>query len=249
MTCDDIYKALAGFLACEQTEEGARIATHCLYPSFEAVRVFVAKVGDGYSVHDGSGAFNIAWLHARDEAMILTSLREACSRFHLTLLDKAIVAKVASIDWLTSAILSVANASSLAAHDAVAKIVAAAEEALIDRIEHDLARSFGPKSYEKNVDIRGMSGGIRHFDFVMARRSPVPLLINGVSPHRNSIAAKYVTFADTEADKGHKFAVHDRELHNDDVVLLQQVASVVPLRSLPVGAKRALSYGPTGPSS
>jgi hypothetical protein len=75
----------------------------------------------------------------------------------------------------------------------------------------------------------------------MARRSPVPLLINGVSPHRNSIAAKYVTFADTEADKGHKFAVHDRELHNDDVVLLQQVASVVPLRSLLAGAKRALS--------
>jgi hypothetical protein len=247
MTCDDIHRALADFLACEQTEEGARIATHCLYPSFESVRISVARMGEDYIVHDGSGAFNTAWLHARDEAMILRSLREACNKFHLALSNKAIVAKIDSIDWLTSAILSVANASSLAAHDAVAKIVAAAEEALVDRIEHDLARSFGPKSYEKNVDIRGVSGGMRHFDFVLGRRSPAPLLINGVSPHRNSIAAKYVTFADTEADKRRKFAVHDRELHNDDVVLLQQVASVVPLKSLLAGAQRELGHSQIGP--
>jgi hypothetical protein len=179
--------------------------------------------------------------------MILNSLREACNKFHLALSNKAIIARIDSVDWLTSAILSVANASSLAAHDAVAKIVAAAEEALVDRIEHDLAQSFGPKSYEKNVDIRGVSGGMRHFDFVLGRRSPAPLLINGVSPHRNSIAAKYVTFADTEVDKRRKFAVHDRELHNDDVVLLQQVASVVPLKSLLAGAQRELGHGQTGP--
>ena len=135
----------ADFLACEQTEEGARIATHCLYPSFESVRISVARMGDNYIVHDGSGAFNTAWLHARDEAMILNSLREACNKFHLALSNKAIIARIDSVDWLTSAILSVANASSLAAHDAVAKIVAAAEEALVDRIEHDLAQSFGPK--------------------------------------------------------------------------------------------------------
>ena len=64
------------------------------------------------------------------------------------------------------------------------------------------------------------------------------MFINGVLPHKISIASKYVSFADTEADKGHKFAVHDKELDNDDTLLLQQVASVVPFLSLGVGAQR-----------
>ena len=142
-----------------------------------------------------------------------------------------------SIDWLPSAIVSVANASSLAAHDAVAKITAAAEEALVDRIDRKLSGAFGPKGYDKDAEILGVSGGMRYFDFVVGRRSPAPLFINGVLPHKISIASKYVSFSDTEADKRHKFAVHDRELDNDDTLLLQQVASVVPFLSLAGGAQ------------
>jgi hypothetical protein len=240
MTCEDIRKAMADFDGCEQTPEGSRIATHCLYPSFEHVRVFVAKMGDGYTVHDGAGAYNTAWLHGRDAELIGKSISEAAERFHIYVAGKAIAARVNSIDWLTSGILSVANASSLAAHDAVDRVMAAQEEALIDRIGKTLSETVSPKDISKNVDVNGISGGRRHFDFILRRESPQPIFINSVTPRRNSIAAKYVSFADTASDARFKFAVHDRELEVGDTALLQQVASVVPFASLGVGARRSL---------
>src|ERR1700676_1003793 len=98
MACDDIQKAMADFLACEQTPEGARIATHCLYPSFENVRVFVGKSGDGFTVHDGAGAYNTSWLHGRDDDLIGKSLSQAADRFQLIVAGKALVARVNTID-------------------------------------------------------------------------------------------------------------------------------------------------------
>jgi hypothetical protein len=240
MACDDIRTAMAAFEACEQTPEGASIATHCLYPSFEHVRVFVAKLGDGFRIHDGAGAYNTAWLHGRDEELISRSITEAAERFHIFVAGKALVAKINSIDWLTSAILSVANASCLAAHEAVDRIMAAQEEALIDRIGNSLNESFSPKNVSKNVNIKGISGGLRHFDFILARDTPQPIFINSVHPRRNSVAAKYVSFADNAANRRYKLAIHDRELETGDIVLLQQVADVVPLGSLVTGARKSL---------
>jgi hypothetical protein len=240
MICDDIRKAMGDFEVCEQTPEGSRIATHCLYPSFEHVRVFVAKVGDGYTVHDGAGAYNTAWLHGRDVELIGRSISDAAGRFDIYVAGKALAARVSSVDWLMSGILSVANASSLAAHVAVDKIVAAQEEALIDRIGKTLAETVSFKDVSKNVDIQGISGGKRHFDFILRRESPQPIFINSVTPRRNSVAAKYVSFADTAGETRFKFAVHDRELEVGDTALLQQVASVVPFASLGAGARRSL---------
>jgi hypothetical protein len=153
----------------------------------------------------------------------------------LEIREKAIVAKANSMDWLGSAIVTVANASAMAAHDAVAKVVAVAEEALFDRIERTLSDTFGPKTYLRKVDIIGKSGGERHFDFLLGTRENPRLLINGVAPHPGSVASKYVAFSDTEYDRQKKLAVHDRALENDDAVLLQQVALVVPFVSLGSG--------------
>jgi hypothetical protein len=205
---------------------------HCLYPSYENVRVFVGKSGDGYTVHDGAGAHNAAWLHGRDAELIGKSLEETASRFHICVSGKALVARVDTIDWLTSAMLSVANASSLAAYDAVDKITAAQEEALIDRIGKSLSEVMSPNSVSKNVTIKGLSGGMRHFDFVLNRESPFPTFLNSVTPHRNSIAAKYVSFSDTSGPRESKVAVHEKELETGDIALLQQVADVVPFLSL-----------------
>lgn len=230
---------MADFSECEQTPEGARILTHCLYPSFENVHVFVAKIGDGFSIHDGAGAYNTAWLHGRESELIGKSLAEAAGRFHLFVAGKALVARTTTVDWLASAILGVANASSLAAHDAVDKILAVQEEALIDKIGNTLSEAIQPRNVSKNVNVKGISGGTRHFDFIVGRDTARPIYINSITPRRNSIAAKYVSFADTEADRRFKLAVHDRELEMGDVALMQQVASVVPLASLGAGAKRS----------
>lgn len=239
MSCDDIRAALAGFDVCEETSEGACLTTHCLYPSFEPVRVFVAKFGDGYKVHDGKGAFVAAWAHGRDEALINRALVAECSRYHLSVSSDAIVADVPSKDWLLSGILGVANASAAAATAVVARVVAAAEAALVDRIQAALIEAFGTSSFSKAVDIVGKSGGRRHFDFAL-KAGDHDVLINGVSPHHGSISAKYVAFADTDGDQAHKFAVYDRTLEVDDVALLQQVASIVPIEALTRGAQRII---------
>jgi hypothetical protein len=241
MTCDEIKTAMADFAVCEPTPEGARIATHCLYPSFEHVRVFVAKLGDGYTVHDGAGAHNTAWLHGREEHIIGKSITEAAERFGLYITGTALAARVNSIEWLPTAILSVANASSIAAHDAVDKIAAAQEEALVDRIGRTFGAMLPVHDVAKNVDIRGASGGMRHFDFVLRRESPRPIFVNSVTPRKNSVAAKYVSFADTKVDAHFKLAVHDRELETGDTTLLAQVASVVPFASLKIGAEKSLA--------
>jgi hypothetical protein len=124
----------------------------------------------------------------------------------------------------------------------VARTAAAAEMALVDRIEEALAIAFGSEKYKKNFVARGKSGKEHQFDFAIRNGADFSLFVNGVAPHHSSIAAKYVAFADTEIDSDFKFAVCDRPLETDDAALLQQVASIVPLASLPHGARRALSY-------
>jgi len=242
MSCDDVRAALSEFDTCEETPDGARVTTHCLYPSFEPVRIFVAKVGEGFKVHDGGGAFMSAWSHGRDDALINRALQSECSRFHLSMDNERLVADVSSRDWLLSAILGVANASSLAANAAVARIVAVAEAALVDRIQKALVETVGADGFETGVDVTGKSGGRRHFDFaVKGKGDAQPILINGVSPHHGSISAKYVAFADAEGDQDHKLAVFDRHLETDDVALLQQVASILPIAALPQNTKRVMT--------
>lgn len=239
MSCELIRESLNEFGACKETPSGSRILTHCVYPSFDPVHVFVAKVGDGFHVHDGEGAFKSAWLHGRDNAMITRLIRSEAERFRLTIVGNAIVANVMSADWLASAVIEVANASSMAAKTAVDKITVATEESLVDRIECILSESFGKDRFEKDVELRGASGGKRKFDFVLRENGDNAILINGVAPHHGSISSKYVSFADTDGDAAHKFAVFDRGLDGEDAALLGQVASVVPIASLRAGAERA----------
>jgi hypothetical protein len=243
MPCDDIQAVLSAFSACEQTPAGARIATHCMYPSFEPVYVYVSKMGDGYRVHDGGGAFESAWLHGRDRSIAVNSLMVESARYRLEVSGHSLALTVESREWLTSAILGVANASASAANHAVAHAVAAAEEALVDRIDASLLRTFGANAYRKGFVTKGRSGKEHRFDFALPFNGDFGLLIDGVAPHPTSISAKYVAFADTDGDQGHKFAVYDRALETADTALLQQVSSIVPLGSLPVGARRALAHG------
>jgi hypothetical protein len=240
MSCDDIRAALSEFDVCEETTEGSRFTTHCLYPSFEPVFVYVAKIGDGFKVHDGRGAFNSAWLHGRDEAAINRALTAECKRFRLKIAGDALVADVPSADWLVSGILSVANASAAAANVAVAKFAAATERNLADRIAEALSRSFAPATVHKEVELVGRSGGKRHFDFAINPGSERAILINAVAPHHGSVSSKYVAFADTEGHSSHKFAVYDQKLDADDVSLLQQVARIVPIEVLTNSPERVL---------
>lgn len=145
MICEAVQGALSNFGSCEESESGARIPTHCLYPSFETVHVHIVRYGDGFKVHDGSGAFRCAWDHGRDAPMITRCLSREASRYHISVREGSLVADAPTIDWLGSAILSVCNASAAAANAAVAHFAAAAESDLADRINESLVREFTKK--------------------------------------------------------------------------------------------------------
>lgn len=234
MSCADLQKLLRDFGSCVETQDGCRISTHCLYPSFEPVTVFVAGFGDGYRVHDGGGAMRIAWVHGRDQRIGTKMLERYAARYHLQVADDSLVCVVSDKGWLLSAILAVANASAAAANEAMARVSAATESDLKDRIYDVVSRSTPPQNLAREYAVIGSSGKTHYFDFFVRASSAQSALIDAVAPHPISISSKYVAFADTSASPDLlKYAVHDRPLESGDSALLLQVSYLVPFSTLP----------------
>ncbi|MCE7999967.1 MAG: hypothetical protein HEP70_13985 [Rhodobiaceae bacterium] len=242
MLCDQIRKALSILDVCEETESGSRVVTQCLYPSFDPVNVFVVKYGDGFKIHDGGGAARCAWIHGRDGALVNNALSRSAALYHVELVEETIVAEVPNLDWLLNAVLATANASANAARSIVEHSVASAEATLKDRIFDTLVGYVPKRRITKDYSYVGRSGKPHHFDYAVRENGSDVLLMSAVSPHHVSVAAKYVAFSDIEATNllG-RYAVYDRQLDQDDVSLLQQVAEIVPLRALEPSIKERLS--------
>jgi hypothetical protein len=240
--CETIKGALASFDRCEDTVQGARIETHCLYPSFDRVAVYIVKMGEGYLVHDGGEAHSCAWAHGRDDGVAVKALAHQAGRFGLAVENRQLVVRVQSADWLTSAILSVSNAASNAATEAVAKQSKASAERLHERVREALVHAFTASRVEEKVYRVGDSGREYAFDFSV-REGSRAVIIDVVTPARGSIVHKYTAFADSKVRRlGGAFAVHDLPLVPADTNLLSQVADVVPYLSLPKGVERALLH-------
>lgn len=244
MICEDIRAAMGAGEICEVTDAGARVATHCLYPSFDPVFVLVSKLGDGYRVSDGGGAVRNAWAGGRNEGLSNRMLTKEAARYHLRVSNYSLVADVPSIDWLKAAILAVANASAAVAHTALGKIAAAAESDLKERIRETLDHVAPANRIGEDVEITGKSGDVRHFDYAVRNDNDNTLLLSAVSPHANSIAAKYVVFADTKGlDVSYaRFAVYDRPLEKGSLSLMMQVVDLVPLSALDPKARKVLAH-------
>jgi hypothetical protein len=243
MPCDDVRAALSEFDLCVETEHGSRVTTHCLYPSFDPVQVFVARIGDGFRVHDGGGAGRNAWIHGRDDALITRMMNRHAERYRVEVHGDSLVANVPSAEWLAVGILSVANASASVSHAAVEHVVAAQEGLLRERILAILSRVVSEPQISKEQQIPGRSGKMHRFDFLVRLSRENMILVDAVTPHHISISSKYVAFADVQdgaAGPYKKFAVHDRPLAGDDASLLHQVADLVPIRSLEPGIIRAV---------
>jgi hypothetical protein len=242
MSCDDIQTALAAFHSCSETDEGSRVSTHCLYPSFEPVNVFVVRIGDGFRVHDGGGATRSAWIHGRDESLISRMLNKQALRYQISVVGDALVADAPNLEWLGSAILAVANASAAAAHAALDRFVTASEAALKDKMLSVLKKTVSPSTIVVGYEVAGRSKQ-HQFDFAVKEFDGSMLLLNAVSPHHVSISSKYVAFSDIvhrEGIRTDRWAVHDRPLDAGDVSLLLQVADIVPLASFHRGLERLM---------
>lgn len=243
MICEDIRAAMGAGEVCEESEAGARVATHCLYPSFEPVTVLVSKLGDGYRISDAGGAVRNAWIHGRDEGVSSRLLSREAARHHLKVSGDALTADVPSIDWLRAAILAVANASAAVAQAALSKAATASESDLKERIRVALDLVAPASKIGEDVEVIGQSGDARHFDYALRNDNDNLLLLNAISPHPNSIAAKYVAFADTKAlqTATTRFAVYDRPLENGSISLMLQVADLIPVKALDAKIRRVMS--------
>lgn len=132
-----------------------------------------------------------------------------------------------------------ANASAAAALDLVDSETSSGP-ALHERLEEVLIALFGARRMAKEFEVIGRSGKRYSFDFAIRRRKESWLLIEGVSPHPSSIAAKYVAFSDTRSEgdalEG-RYAAYDRPLEDADAALMQQVAALIPFAHVARGLR------------
>jgi hypothetical protein len=243
MLCADINAAMGTGEVCEETDEGARFVTHCLYPSFTPVAVHIVKLGDGYRVTDGGGALNNAWAHGREIALAKRMVYREAERYHLKVSPEgALVADALTIEWLRAAILTVANASAGAANATLGKLVAAAESALKDEIKDKLTGIVPPESIRTDVEVIGKSGDTRHFDYGIRAESESDIVISAVTSHRNSVASKFLAFSDTIGVPGLvRYGAYDKAPDRGDLSMLLQVVEVLPMHAFEPRIRAAIA--------
>jgi hypothetical protein len=213
-----------------------------MYPSFDPVCVFVLGIGTDYEVHDGAGAVRSAWDHGRDLSSVRKLLTDYGTAHRLKVKDDALVARVASADWLLPAILTIANVSAEVARAANENAGLTVESTLKDMIYPVLTRVVPPRSIAREFALRGESGKTHRFDYAIQVRRDISILMDAVSPHPVSIAAKYVAFADTKLNDAviGRYVVNDRPLASDDSSLILQVAEILPFQTLEESVRRRL---------
>jgi hypothetical protein len=95
------------------------VTTDCLYPSFEQVKVSVGTRDNIFVVSDCGGVVATVLAHGKQGTAIPQALAKIAKRHRLQTHNNYLEAEVPSIDWISAAVLSVANASAIAAFEAI----------------------------------------------------------------------------------------------------------------------------------
>lgn len=218
--------------SCEQTSEGLRLATHCVYPSFEPVYVYIVPFGDGFIVHDDSGAGRLSWMYGVDTRSLGRLAKKAAAEFGCDYNRGQMRCTVESEDWLWSAILAVANASAESVRAAVGKNRLPKEQSMISRAKRVFDKAKWKPETILGFDVPGKSGKLHKFDLAVISGGATAIL-DAVVPHQNSIAAKYLALSDAENQPGFfKYSLYDAELSTEDKALLSNVSDLVHIKSL-----------------
>lgn len=224
--CDTIMVSAAKLWSCKETENGARIRTTCVFPSFEPVFVYVVKFGDGFVVHDAGETMGVILSHGGDGTAAQRIIKAECKRYDLKCEGRRISLKIDAIEWLETAIVSVANTAAVAARQALAEGRKKAEKDLGDILYQLLEPKVARGTLVKNFDFHGASGRKYHFDLAVQGRERLTL-IQTVLPNANSLNSKFVALSDVPTDEPiRKIAAHGGDLSIEDILLLQTVATV-----------------------
>ena len=242
MKCDLIVASLSD-LQCEETPDGARILTHCLYPNFDQVAVYVQTHLDGFLVHDGGAGFDIAFDEGHNATAMKGLMREYSALFGADTDDHRIFARALSADWLPNAVMSVANASASAA---TALVTGAGDDRIEDREFREktyrtLVDAFKDENVPRRIKRRGRTGKLYTFAFGVAYKSSVAL-VDTVVPNAISFASRFTSFSAVGGRKEFgAFLAYKRPLATEDSALLAEVADVVPLEALVASIEREFS--------
>lgn len=232
LDCHQVQEVMKQFDGCRMLDAGLEVSTHCLYPSFDPVKVCINSMsGDTFFVHDGAGAERSAWMSGRESGSFAYQARNASRAFGCEYSNGSISCRVDGSDWLWSAIAAVANASSEAARAAVSKVRVASENNIIEDALQLLEIRFDVKP-TRNIALQGQSGKMHKFD-IGVKRDADTALIDAVTDHPNSISNKFVAFSDTPSGPNiFKYALHDGSLSQEDKVLLAGVADLIAIEAM-----------------
>lgn len=224
--CDTLLVNAAQLFSCKETDNGARIRTTCVFPSFEPVFVYVVKFGEGFVVHDAGETMGVILGHGGDGDVAKRIIRAECKRFDLKCEDRRISLKIDAIEWLETAIVSVANTAAAAARQALTETRKKTERDLSDILYQLLEPKVARGTLAKNFDFQGSSGRNYHFDLAIQGREQLTL-IQTVLPNTNSLNSKFVALSDVPRDEPiRKIAAHNGDISVEDILLLQTVATV-----------------------
>lgn len=226
---------LLGSCACiRPTEDGAAVSTHCLYPSNQAVTVFVSGGPTGMRVHDGGGAIDTLATHGVELEDPKHFLLRFCRRHGLKVDRGKIYTPTLPPEGLCAGIVMVANASADAARWGVDHMKPAVRSRDLRKELHELlALTFSEERVKSDGRLTGKSNRQYHFDHVVAIDRDSRLVVDAVLRDASSINSRAIAHMDlgqTEDPNLIQRIVYDDEEEWDtaDLNLLQMAATLVP---------------------
>lgn len=224
--CDIILASTLSLSTCKETDNGARVRTTCVFPSFEPVFVYVAKLGNGFFVHDAGETFAVVLAHGQEPEVASRVIRSECKRYDLTFGERGISLKIDAAEWLETAIIAVANTAASAARNAIRDSSRKIESDLAEVIFRLLEPKFSKGMVMKEYPYIGESGRRYKFDLAVEVKDQLTL-IETVTAHPISVNSKYVALADVRPEAAvKKIVAHNNDLSQEDILLLQNVATV-----------------------
>ncbi|WP_422365252.1 hypothetical protein [Pelagibius sp.] len=231
---DYINEALRSFLRCVQQEGRIAVPTLCLYPSNSTVTVYVTGGEREVVVSDGGGAMHEIAAHglpATNQAGRILSTH--CRSNGLKHDGKRIYSDAIPLAAISSAIALVANASSLAAHDALSKIRVRQRRDLREALKSVLEKRYSKDQIKHEVPIMGESAKQYKFDTVIELGGDRRLIVDTVVPEASSINARIVSHIDVSKRDDPTVMqriVYDQgeEWSGANLKLLQMAATLVP---------------------
>lgn len=237
------------------TELGVRTQTHCVYPGFDPVCVYVGKgAGEGIRISDAGEAWEVAHRLCGISQIPSESLFRKIAKKHGIEFSAErsgeqfdqgpaqstkrenrlrnglqLKATIRSPDWLLSAILSVSNAAVDAVTTAIQHLQSTVEDEKIAarEIGKVLRNSKFVLEYEPNISIVGETGHKYKYDYRVKSINGI-YLVRSQSAHGAAINASFRAFSDTvDFSNKHKWAVIHDELNPQDLALLQTVSTPV----------------------